>query len=78
MSDIYRVDLKGQPFEFPACLLNQQEYAKIVSEINSDYELYKNEAFPVHYSIGIDNHYYLYFFENHGFNDYNIVEKFEF
>ena len=78
MSDIYRVDLKGQPFEFPSCLLNQQEYAKIVSEINSNYELYRNETFPVHYSIGIDNHYYLYFFENHGFNDYNIVEKFEF
>ena len=26
----------------------------------------------------LDNRYYLYFFENHGFNDYNIVERYEF
>ena len=36
-----------------------------------------SNLYPVHYSVGIDNHYYAYFFENHGFNDYNIVEKFE-
>lgn len=27
---------------------------------------------------GTDKRYYVYFFENHGYNDYNIVEKFEF
>lgn len=48
------------------------------SEINTNYDLYRNEPYPVHYSISTDNRYYVYFFENHGFNDYNIVEKFEF
>lgn len=73
-----RLDLKGKPFEFPSCLLNKKEYAKIISEINSNYEMYKGEQYCVHYSIGTDNRYYVYFFENHGFNDYNIMEKFEF
>ena len=39
--------------------------------------IWQHHLYPVHYSVGIDNHYYAYFFENHGFNDYNIVEKFE-
>lgn len=77
MSLIYRCDSQGNPFEFPTCLLSKNEYAKINSEINTNYELYKDEKYPIHYSIGDDNHYYLYYFENHGFNDYNIVEKFE-
>lgn len=78
MNTIYRLDAQGIPFEFPSCILDKREYAKIISEINSNYDLYKDEKYPVHYSVGIDHHYYLYFFENHGFNDYNIVEKFEF
>ncbi len=71
-------DSKGNPFRYPTCILDSAEYAKIVSEINTNYDLYKKEPYPIHYSIGVDNHYYVYFFENHGFNDYNIVEKFEF
>ena len=43
----------------------------------SIYNIYRDKPYPIHYSVGIDNHYYVYFFENHGFNDYNIVEKFE-
>ena len=73
---VYRFDSKGNPFLFQPCLLDLHEYGKIVSEINTNYDLYKDEAFAVHWSVGIDDNYYLYFFENHGFNDYNIVEKF--
>lgn len=75
---IYRKDLHGIPFEFPTCLLNKAEYAKIISEINTNYSQYQDEKYCIHYSVEIDNHYYLYYFENHGFNDYNIIEKFEF
>jgi hypothetical protein len=75
---VYRYDSKGNLFEFPTCLLEAKEYAKIISEINTNYELYKNEKHCIHYSVGSDNNYYLYYFENHGFNDYNIVEKYEF
>ncbi len=73
-----KVDSKGNPFEYQSCRLDYREYAKIISEINSNYSLYKDEAFAVHCSLGIDDCYYVYFFENHGFDDYNIVEKFKF
>ena len=77
MGDIIGIDSKGRRFEFPTCYLSLAEYAKIVSEINTNYELYKNERIGIHHSLGFDNRYYIYYFENHGFNDYNIVEKFE-
>ncbi len=64
-------------FKYHSCDLDRREYAKIVSEINSNYGLYRNKPFAVHYSVGIDDRYYVYFFENRGFNEYNIVEKFE-
>ncbi len=71
-------DLTGEPFEFSPCILPRGEYAKIISEINSNYELYRNKKYAIHHSLGLDNRYYLYYFENHGFNNYNIVEKYEF
>ena len=52
--------------------LDRVEYAKIISEINSNYELYLGKRYAAHYSVGVDNKYYVYFFENHGFNDYSI------
>ena len=76
MNSIYRLDSNGIPFEFPTCILPKTEYAKIISEINTDYKLYINDKFAIHYSVGTDNNYYLYYFENHGYDDYNIVEKF--
>ena len=75
LSSVY--DSKGIAFEYPACYLNNKEYAKIISEINNNYELYKDERYSIHYSLGIDDRYYVYFFENHGFNDYNIYERYE-
>ncbi|MBP5383792.1 MAG: hypothetical protein J6Y57_02340 [Lachnospiraceae bacterium] len=78
MGLLYRLDANGRFFDFPTCKLEKQEYAKIINEINSNYGLYKDLPFAIHYSIGTDNRYYIYYFENHGFNDYNIVEKFAF
>ncbi len=69
-------DLDGRAFAFPTCLLNRREYAKIISEINTNYDIYKDKEFCVHYSVGVDNSYYMYFFENHGYDNYNIFEKF--
>ena len=77
MKNDNRYDSQGNKFKHPTCLLSKKEYAKIISEINTNYNLYANKRYAVHYSVGIDNRYYVYFFENHGFNDYNIVEKFE-
>ena len=68
---------KGILFEYPTCHLDYREYAKIISEINTNYELYKDKPYAFHYSVGIDNCYYAYFFENRGFENYNIFGKYQ-
>lgn len=40
------------------------------------YEIqYKNKAIASHVSYGIDGIAYIYWFENHGYNDYNIFQR---
>ena len=70
-----KLDTNGKPFKYPTCFLNKNEYAKIVSEINSIYySTYADKKFAAHYST-LDDDYCFYLFENHGFNDYSIYEK---
>ena len=65
-------------FIYSTFTLDKREYAKICSEINTNYGKYEGKTYAIHSSYGVNNRAYWYFFENHGFNDYNIVEKFEF
>lgn len=66
-----------EPFLFPTCYLEKGEYHKIITEINTNYyDRYSNIPFGIHYSLGLDGVYYVYFFENHGYNNYNIYGKF--
>ncbi len=70
---------KGEPFKYSTCLLRKAEYAKITSEINNAYyEIYEDKRIAVHYSLDENGKYYMYYFENHGFDNYNIFEKIEF
>lgn len=62
---------------FSTFYLNSAEYAKICSEINSNYAKYKGKPFAVHASYGMNNKAYLYYFENHGYNKYNIYMRIE-
>ncbi len=65
-------------FIFKTFILNKQEYAKIISEINTNYmSKYVGKPFPIHISheIGIESKAYMYYFENHGYNNYNIYMK---
>ena len=72
-----RFDTNGVPFEYKTLPLSREEYAKIVSEINTDYfSTYINQPYALHFSLGDDDRYYAYYFENHGFDDYNIVERY--
>ena len=57
--------------------LGSKELAKIYSEINTNYAKYKDMKYAIHMSYGIDNKAYWYYFENHGFNDYNIYMRVE-
>lgn len=75
MAQIYRFDSKGHPFEFSSYFLEAEEYARIISEINSNYQKYQDKTIAVHYSDDIEFGSYKYFFENHGYNDYNIISK---
>ena len=75
MAEIYRLDSQGRPFQFPTMELDKQEYARIVSEINTCYTLYDGQMFCVHDSYDINDGAYSYYFENHGYNEYNIVSK---
>ncbi len=64
-------------FIFDTFVLSKSEYAKICSEINSHYEKYEGMPFAIHMSYGIDNTAYWYYFENHGYDDYNIYMRVE-
>lgn len=55
--------------------LDNSEYAKIVSEINSMYAKYKDKRFAFHFSYGIDDKAYIYVFENWGFNEYVFLDR---
>ena len=66
------IDSKGIPFSFPTYLLSPKEYGKIVSEINTYYQRYKDKRFGAHISQDLEGRTCWYFFENHGYNDYNI------
>ena len=58
--------------------LDPEEYKKIISEINSNYDLYKGKSHATHLSLGINGGYYIYYFENRGFDDYTIVKRVRF
>lgn len=64
-------------FVFSTFYLSSTEYAKIVGEINTNYSKYEGHAFAVHASYGIDNRAYWYYFENHGYDNYNIYMRVE-
>ena len=67
------LDANGVPFTKPAFWLNPIEYRKICSEINQIFDVqYKNKKIAAHTSFGIDGKAYVYWFENHGFDNYNI------
>lgn len=76
MNNDIRPDANGNPFEFPIYYLNLKEYNKIVHEINTlYYNKHVNKKFAIHHSLDLQGNYSMYFFENHGFSDYNIFEK---
>ena len=67
------LDTKGYPFAHMPFILSAQEYKKVYSEINQLYfAMYESQPFCTHTTCGPDGYVYHYWFENHGFNDYNI------
>ena len=63
-------------FKWPSFWLEPREYSKIISEINQIYDArYRGKRIAAHASFGVDGVAYVYWFENHGFNDYNIYMR---
>lgn len=58
-------------------VLSPAEYAKVYSEINTNYGKYEGKPFAIHASYGVNNKAYWYYFENHGYNNYNIYMRVE-
>ena len=55
-----------------------KEMNKIYHEINYYYHIkYSGLPLITHRSIGLDDHYYVYYCENHGFGEYNIFMRVE-
>lgn len=62
-------------YEYMTYYLPSNEYSKIISEINTNYGKYEGKKYCVHSSYGFDGIAYWYYFENHGYNKYNIYAK---
>ena len=76
MSSEFPIDSKGRKYTKPAFWLDPQEYSKIKSEINLIYDVkYKGKRVCAHTSFGIDGFAYVYWFENHEFDEYNIFQR---
>ena len=70
-------DSRGIPYTKPrARNLSKREASKIGHEINTNYSKYKGMKIGWHISYSPeDGKAYNYFFENHGFGEYNIFKK---
>ena len=56
-------------------LLELREYAKVVSEINTNYAKYQGKRVAIHLSYVIDNRAYAYVFQNLGFDNYVFIAR---
>ncbi len=64
-------------FIYSTFILDGAEYAKICGEINTNYGKYEGKPYAIHILYGIDNKPYWYYFENHGYDNYNIYMRVE-
>ena len=73
------LDTKGERFTRPRKQLPPKEYGKVMRDINKDFDrLFEGKEFCAITTVvkikGKDT-YATYFFENHGFDDYNVYRR---
>ena len=71
----FRCDINGVPYLHPSLELDKAEIAKVCHEISTNYEKYKGKALIMHRTKDLDRNWCIYYIENRGCGDYNIVEK---
>lgn len=70
-----RTDLNDIPFDFYAIDLDRREIAKVCHEISSVYTKYQGKRYILHRTTDLEYNWCIYYVENRGFGDYNIIEK---
>ncbi len=76
MSNLYRRDMNGEPYSYPSLELENAEIAKVCQEISTNYSKYENKKLIMHRTKDLDRNWCIYYVENRGYGDYNIIEKY--
>lgn len=76
MAIILRCDMNGVPYSYPSLELEKAEIAKICQEINTNYRKYEGRGLIMHRSRDLEMNWCIYYIENRGYGDYNIIEKY--
>lgn len=76
MSYIYRRDMNGVPYSYPSLKLENGEIAKVCHEISTNYDKYEDKPIIMHRTKDLDRNWCIYYVENRGYGDYNIIEKY--
>ena len=68
-----KLDKKGHTFMYPECDVTKEEYACFIRNVNTEYKArYAGKKMCKYYSGELD---VMFYFENHGFDDYCIYRK---
>ncbi len=76
MINIFRYDMNGVPFSYSSLELEKTEIAKICHEISTNYCKYAGKKLIMHRTRDIEGVWCVYYVENRGYGDYNIIEKY--
>lgn len=69
--------MNGIPFRFSSLDLDDAEISKVCHEINTVYFVkYQNKKLIMHRTMDSQKFWCIYFVENRGYGDYNIIEKY--
>ncbi len=76
MSDTSRRDMNIVPYSYPSLYLENAEISKVCHEISTNYGKYEGKTIIMHRTKDLDRNWCIYYVENRGYDDYNIIEKY--
>lgn len=71
-----RYDMNGIPFSYSSLELEKTEIAKVCHEVSTNYVRYQGKSLIIHRTRDLNRDWCVYYLENHGYGDYNIIEKY--
>lgn len=76
MSINLRCDMNGVQYLYPSLYLENAEIAKVCQEISTNYWKYEGKKIIMHRTKDLGRNWCIYYIENRGYGDYNIIEKY--